>query len=158
MIFMADNISCMPDIFEAEPTDLLLRPVCEKNLRRALDRAFMYLEANRTQIFEICSRYKKRRIFYQDILYLESDRRYLTIYQREGQERIMMRMQDALEQLPDYFVRCHQSYAVNLRYVMEFSRQWIVLQTDMIKIPVSRSRYEDVKKRLSRIAGSMSVL
>ena len=44
----------------------------------------------------------------------------------------------------NHFVRCHNSYIVNLNYVVQYYRNMFVL-SDGISIPISRKYYEDVR-------------
>ena len=69
------------------------------------------------------------------------------IHRQRGVEQIMMKMSELLEHLPDNFVSCHQSYTVNLDYVLRFSKDRVEL-TDARIIPVSRSRYPKAKEQM----------
>lgn len=47
--------------------------------------------------------------------------------------------------LDNSFLRCHKSYAVNLKYAVDLLKYKIVM-SDGTKVPVSRNYYDNVKK------------
>ena len=71
-----------------------------------------------------------------------------TVYHRS--EKIIYTMRGSLRDVPlsveEGFVRTHQSYLVNLRYVKEISSGQAVLWDGKI-IPVSRANYREVKRQ-----------
>lgn len=42
-----------------------------------------------------------------------------------------------------YFIRCHRSYIVNLKYIKSITKDNVILESS-IKIPISRGRYKEV--------------
>lgn len=145
IIFIAESTEDVSDIFEAEPIYLLLKPIVSKKLYSAVDKAVAKLKEREKQELEL--RFKDRiiRIPYQDILYVESDRRYLIIYQTFGMDRVMMKMSEILEMLPGYFVRCHQSYTVNIHKIIKFHKNEIVMEGGKC-LAVSRRRFQETKR------------
>ena len=53
---------------------------------------------------------------------------------------------ECLAQMPDYFIRVHQSYAVNFHYIDSFQRKGIILYSGN-KIMVSRKYFEQARKK-----------
>ena len=47
--------------------------------------------------------------------------------------------------LPSYFIRCHRSYIINAKKVIEQKREEFVLENN-ITIPISRSYQKQVEK------------
>lgn len=79
------------------------------------------------------------------ICYIERDRRVSNLYCDGQTYSVNYKLTDLEEMLahPD-FVRCHNSYIVNLQYVSRLERKMIFLKNG-IEIPISRSRNEEVK-------------
>ncbi len=79
------------------------------------------------------------------VYYFESNARKITAYTNHGQTVFYNKL-DTLELLikKKGFIRCHQSYMVNDRYVSSISRECIVVNYN--KIPVSRKYYERMKQ------------
>lgn len=144
IIFIIENAEDVSDVFEAEPTYLLLKPFSMGKLYRAMDKAVGKLQEEEKQILRL---YFKERVIcipYQEILYVESDLRYLIIHRKNGTDRILMKMSEMMERLPKYFIRCHQSYVVNMHRIVKLERNGIVIE-DGSHIAVSRRRFQETK-------------
>jgi DNA-binding LytR/AlgR family response regulator len=92
--------------------------------------------------------YVFRKIFFNELLYLESDANYVTLHLK-SQKKVMVRstLNDFIAQLDlKTFIRIHRSYSVNIRLVDD------VFPTEVsvngIKIPVGKSYKDDLYKAL----------
>ena len=84
---------------------------------------------------------------YADILYIESDNEYVVFHTKE--EKIMSHQSlKALEKILDVtmFKRVHRSFIVNKKEVTALKGKELFMGE--IKIPISTSYYEQVKKEL----------
>ncbi len=81
-----------------------------------------------------------------EILYVESDGNYSTIYLVDGQKIVLTKkLKEVNELLPvDSFFRIHNSFIVNINKIKEFLKTdgYVVLQSNH-KIPVSRQKRSD---------------
>ncbi len=81
-----------------------------------------------------------------DILYVESDGNYSTIYLADGQKLVLTKkLKDVNDLLPpETFFRIHNSYIINLNKIKEFLKTdgYVVLESNH-KIPVSRQKKSD---------------
>ena len=81
-----------------------------------------------------------------EILYVESDGNYSTIFLTDGHKIVLTKkLKEVNEILPsDTFYRIHNSYIINLNKIKEFIKTdgYIVLETNH-KIPVSRQKKSD---------------
>ncbi len=86
-----------------------------------------------------------------DILYVESDGNYSTLYLLENKKIVLTKkLKEVSELLPsDYFFRIHNSYIINLNKIKEFIKTdgYVVLENNK-KIPVSRQRKSDFLGKL----------
>ena len=81
-----------------------------------------------------------------DIIYVESDGNYSTIYTNTGQKILVSKkIKDLNNLLPEkVFFRIHNSYIINLNKVKEFIKtEGYVLMSNEQKIPVARQRKLD---------------
>lgn len=97
---------------------------------------------------------KIERIFLHHVRYFVSDRRKIKavfdLFSKDSLE-FYMKMQDMEEQLQNSnFLRCHQSYLVNIQQILYWDNTTIVL-TGNEKIPVSRKYKEKVTKELEHM-------
>ena len=57
----------------------------------------------------------------KDVIYFESNKRLVNIiYKSKVKDTIYMKLNELEKMLPNYFVRCHQSYIVNLKRIDKF--------------------------------------
>ena len=148
IIFLIGKNTDITAIFDADPVYVLFAPTGEK-VYAAIEKAVKELSAEESRFLMISYNRKVSYIPYQDILFIESDRRYVTIHQENTASRALMKLDEILGLLPEHFVRCHQSYVVNAHKVAGFEKMKIEM-INGIDIPVSRSRYGEVAEMLGQ--------
>ena len=88
--------------------------------------------------------YVFRKIFFNDLLYLESDANYITLH-LASQKKVMVRstLNDFMEQIDQKtFIRIHRSYSVNINKVDDIFPTELSIQG--IKIPIGKSYREEL--------------
>lgn len=118
----------------------LLKPVSMERLRNELNRYVDEIEES-SQYMNITIRGSEQKIALDKILYFESDIRKIRIHSSEEIITFYGKLDELEELLKEQgFLRCHQSYLVNTKYIRSLKRNEIEL-TDG-KIPVSRKYWE----------------
>lgn len=95
--------------------------------------------------------YKMVRLRIGDIRYVEGMSEYLRIY-LEGQPKpviTLLSMKKLEERLPDYFMRIHRSYIINLKKIEEVNKTRVVLDKDT-SLPVGDLYKEQFAEYLSK--------
>ena len=89
----------------------------------------------------------KRLVPLEDILYIES-RSHQLWFERNGVQMYMYgQINDLQKQLADFsFIRPHQSFLVNLKYIEQI-RNYTIYMTNGMEIPVTKPRYGEVKEK-----------
>ena len=85
-----------------------------------------------------------------NILYLQSDKGYTTVFLEGGEKILVSKVLKTYEELlpPSLFVRCHQSYLVNSHYIKKYLKEGILELTTGERIPVAERRRELVQQWL----------
>ncbi len=144
------------DDFYREAYDLyavqyLLKPVQEAEVKKLLARVARSLMAGRQQKLSIQSRGRTESIPYVKVLYVSSREHTLSIFCTDG---AVLECKGKLGELAaqvcgDTFLRCHQSFIVNMNHVEN------LIGTDLIVggalVPVSRRYISEVKRRYQEI-------
>lgn len=95
-----------------------------------------------------------------DILFIENYKRGSSIYVHKDskdysfEDRITTKkkLQELYEELKDFgFEYAHNSYIVNLHYVIKFKSEGIIKLVDGLELNVSRSKMPNFRKELSRV-------
>ena len=90
------------------------------------------------------------RIPFEDISYFESSAKKVMLQPSKGEKRYCFaaKLDDIARQLPDYFLRCHQSYLINMHMVRSLDSQnhvfWLHSNEDIL---ISRRNYREAKER-----------
>lgn len=89
----------------------------------------------------------KRLVPLEDILYIES-RSHQLWFERNGAQMYMYgQINDLQKKLADFsFIRPHQSFLVNLKYIEQI-RNYTIYMTNGMEIPVTKPRYGEVKEK-----------
>jgi len=76
------------------------------------------------------------------ILYVKSSSNYSTFYLEDGKKIVTSKTLKYWENKIDsyFFLRCHNSYLINCKYVISFSLSKNNISLNEIKLPISRSR------------------
>lgn len=82
-----------------------------------------------------------------EILYIETSR-HKNIFHTEGKTYSIYRKMDEIEAAMEGlgFLRCHQSFLVNMRYIQKISSYVMTLTTGQ-ELSVPKARYREVKGR-----------
>ncbi len=102
---------------------------------------------NDTKYFVLENKKSSIKITYSDILYVMSDKRKAVFYQSNGKEDSVYRKLDEIEEMLDErFIRCHQSYLINVAYIRGIELDGF-LMIDNIFIPISQKKYWESKRK-----------
>lgn len=151
--------------YELDVVDYLLKPFRFERFLQAINKAGKLLEPQdkvsdipvnpTTQPTEntekdyvlVKSEFKVFRIFYSDILYIESMKEYVAFY-TEGQRLLSLNSLKKLEQeLPsDQFIRIHKSYIAPIHRITALEGNMVHIANK--KLPIGASYKEEVLKRV----------
>ena len=93
----------------------------------------------------MCRNHKQ--IFYLDeILYMESRAHRTMIHTYEVEEVCRDKISDIEQRMGDTFVRCHQSFLVNMKYIRRIENESFKLENGE-EISISKRRYVETKNR-----------
>ena len=135
---------------------LLIRKYSEEQMKEIFDEAFrIYLRSffsdeEKEEMYVVDTREGRQLIPYSHIYYFEARDKKIVIGCAVDEITCYDTIAGLEDGLPDYFVRCHRSYIINMNKVvkMVLSQGEIILEKD-ICIPVSRSYKAELKRRYS---------
>lgn len=94
------------------------------------------------------------RLRVDDIIYIETSRHKNVFYTQERAYSIYKKMDELEDELRGMgFVRIHQSFLINMRYIEKISSYVMVLTTGK-EISVPKSRYPEVKRQYTLFKGA----
>lgn len=155
IIFIAPLIEHAKNIFEVEPIYLLVKPIDMESLKKSLNIAIKSIEKDKPRLISLYKRGKVITINLRNVIYIESVKRQIIIHEFDNNTKVYYKLKDLETNLPNNFVRCHQSYIVNMDNIKLLDMNSFLLKTD-IKIPISQSRYSKTKETFKNYFNSQN--
>lgn len=146
IIFISSFLNYATDVYCAEHVWFLLKDQLDTRLPMALNKAMENLDP--AGVSHVAFKRGRERIAISaaSIICIESHQRKVLIYCNDRIEEAYASISELEKQLPaDKFVRCHNSYIVNLAMVEKYGSKELLLARD-ICIPVSRQYRDSIKE------------
>ena len=143
IVFLTASPDFAVESYDVQAAGYLLKPFEEDKLKNLLNHILKVDLKRRVVIKE---RRQYRYPYIDDILYMESDRHYVTIHIADGTEIVTAEKLKSLEEKMDEprFLHCHQSYLVNMDYIKDVKDDFILKDDTIIPIRV-RGRREMIE-------------
>ncbi|MCI5640933.1 MAG: LytTR family DNA-binding domain-containing protein [Lachnospiraceae bacterium] len=125
----------------------ILKPMDEERMSEELGRYIQqkYAHAN---CLHVTINSHREKILLDRVYYFEADVRKIHIHQKSEPQTFYAKMGDLEEMLQEHnFIRCHQSYLVNRKYIEKIYKGQLYLENEEV-LPVSRKYLESVKECL----------
>lgn len=147
IIFITSSPEFAIKSYKVDAFFYLLKPFDENELESLLNKTLESIEAEQSKGIIVKDKTGLRRIDFKNILYIESIKHTLNFHLFGGDVVICYAKMDAYKDnlaLENRFIRCHQSYIVNMDKITCITNQFFTL-TDKTLIPISRAIYANVK-------------
>lgn len=133
IIFLTATADFAVDSYEVEALGYLLKPQSFEKLSQVMDRATREMATN---TYQVKKHAKIIRVPYHEILYVESMNSKCIMHCRDGQSYVIYKRLTNIEhELNDArFLRCHQSYLVNMDYIHQVDTQFTLVTGDTVAI------------------------
>lgn len=155
IIFISGNVLYCQDIFGVHPTSFLLKPIQEDKLQAALELALSEIHlCGEQRVIALQAKNQIRKIPEADILYIESKLRKICFVTKTENIFVYGKLSEIIEPLSDRFLRCHNSYVVNLDAVEALEKNKLLLVDDRT-INVSQAYYKKVKEAFVNYLGGL---
>lgn len=135
------------DAFEVEAIDYICKPIDDKRLKKALERALKKAEASDDKYLLIKTMNWCKSIKISSIYYCEIINRKIYLHTQNSVIDYYCKIEDVEKQLDYRFVRSHRSYLVNLDYLIEYANGQITLENGAL-VPVSRLRHQELMEAM----------
>lgn len=152
IIFMADSSIYPEGIYDVNHIYFLLKPVSREALSKAAAVGIQRLESMKGECLYIHNKSGDFVIPQDEICSLEKEKRKILVRTVRGEAcSFYGKFEDIEEQLKKTFVRCHNSFIVNLYRVKNMGKDFFILWDDR-KIPISRTYIKQVRQQFTEYA------
>lgn len=147
------------DTFEVNPFRFMVKPVQKKEFEKVFTSA-----VNIATLEDVYFQYKYGKAFYkeavEDIIYFESNRRIINIITVHGKYKFYGKLNEVEERLSaakTTFLRIHQSYLVNYKYISRFSYNFVEMRNGA-RLSVSEEKQKLVSEKYFKELERINVL
>lgn len=158
LIYVSNYESYMAETFDYRPFQFLVKPINEVVFEKYFLKAYTEITKNE-QYFH----YKYKKIYYkvliQKIIYFESDKRVIFMKCEENLDTVrkfyekLDNIEKFMENSDMYFLRIHQSFLVNYKYIEEMFYDKIILLNGET-LYISEDRRKAISNQYCSIIGS----
>lgn len=148
LIYISSYDNYFIDLFEVEPFRFIKKPVDNHIFEEYFNKAYERILKD-----EVYFEYRFNKVTYKlpinSIIYFESSGRLINIKYKEGNGKFYGKLSNIEKQLKDGkipFLRIHQSYLVNYRYVCKISYSNVIL-FDGTVLQISEDRQKEIRER-----------
>ena len=133
-------------VYVMDKSHVLTKPVSQSSVVECVNRRMI----EDSHMISFRSKRKMLAVNAREVSHVESRKHNVLIYQDGIPHKFRMKMDECVAQMPDFFIRIHQSYAVNFYYIDSFQRGGVILQSGN-RILMSRKYYAQAKKRYEEL-------
>ncbi|MDO4260773.1 MAG: LytTR family DNA-binding domain-containing protein [Eubacteriales bacterium] len=145
-------VTAYPDFvfqgYEVHAFHYLLKPYREEKIKEVLRLAVEAAGARREQYYLVEQKSGSYRLPLGQVRYFRSERRKTEAHLAEETLEFYGKLSDLEAELPDYFVRSHNRYLVNLNYVTRLEGTFCICGGE--EIPVSRACRQELATAFAR--------
>lgn len=147
VIFISSSNEHYPEAYDVFAFNYILKPINQEKLNLILDQGLKDISTERRQQISFSYKAVNYRIYCRDILYIESkDKRICFHMINRSTHQCYAKLDEILKQLPeDSFIRCHQSFAVNIFHITEMSEKHF--RTGPAVISISKKYLKSTKDK-----------
>lgn len=151
IIFITVSPDYVFDGYTYQAFTYLLKPLDYERIRDEV-RRYMELKTKNSDCLHISINGKRERIFLNEVFYISAEGRKVLFHRRDEETAAYAKLSDLEETLRESgFIRCHQSFLINKKYVQSHSRTMITVAGE--DIPISRRYIESVREAMKTEEG-----
>lgn len=130
--------------------DFIPKPFNRERLKKAFDRYYnhSYRPVHSTKYLAIKKRQKLALVEVETISYIKGSGNHSMLFLKNGENHLHDKsLRELAKLLPPYFERLHKSYIVNIKMIKAITTQYEIILNNQLHLPISRSRYKQIKDR-----------
>lgn len=149
IVLITAHIWYSEDICPVDPDGFIVKPFKLEKIRKTLEHIYTKLDEEEPSSMQVrISKNQVVQVFLHNIAFIETIGRKQNFYNQDKQKLYSSceSMNEIEEKLPMYFIRCHHSFCINLKFTSDIQRYYASMKSGLI-IPVSLNKYKNAKQR-----------
>lgn len=149
VIYATGYIEYCTAVYQTEHVSFLVKPLKQDELDFALDRALENIEKRQRETLAISANGSVKIVPAAKIEFVESKLRKVHVHMGSEVLQTYATLTEVESRLPDYFVRCHKSFLVNMNLIAEIKATNVTMCSGSV-VPISQGRRKEVKGRFAK--------
>lgn len=138
IIYISSKTNYAMELFQNHPYDFLVKPIKDGDISAVLSK-LVQLDAWNQRFFTYTYKRNTKNIPMGEIVYFESEKRYVHIHDTQGQTYTYIgKLSTFADTLPNNFVAIAKSFIVNIQQVRECSTGTVTMKDDTV-LHISRA-------------------
>ncbi len=151
IIFITISSEHVFDGYTYQAFTYLLKPLEYPRIKEEVKR-YMALKNENQDCLHININGRSEKVFLNQVFYVSAQGRKVFFHRRDGELSAYAKLNDLEETLSECgFIRCHQSYLINTKFVQSYARMALTVAGE--EIPISRRYIESVRDRMKMEEG-----
>ncbi|WP_027623783.1 LytR/AlgR family response regulator transcription factor [Clostridium lundense] len=143
IIFVTGFMDYVFEGYNVRAFNYILKPLKKDKIIKVFREALDSLDMLKNQVYILNYKNETHKINFDDVIYFVSNRRIVKLVGKKAEHEFYAKLNDVEKELCDKgFVRCHQSYLINLSNIKSIE-QGYAITTLGDKLPISRNRYKE---------------
>lgn len=133
IVFLSATSKFAVDSYEVDASGYLVKPLNYEKVFAIMDKILL---SYKSQTYSIRKRSNVVHIPIDEILYIDSDNNKCTLHRKDGRCYTIYKKLDEIQEelLFSNFLRCHQSYLVNMDYIQRADKEFELVTGDIVSI------------------------
>jgi DNA-binding LytR/AlgR family response regulator len=143
--------------FELDVLDYLVKPFSFERFLKAVNKAKEYYERTRSAemahtpfnyfFIKVNGRFEK--IFYDDLICVESMQNYVTLHTNEGKRIAYLTLKSVESQLPgEIFIKIHKSSIINMNKIKSITGK--IIDLGLMQVTISQTMFDEVMNKIMK--------
>ncbi len=146
IIYISSKSSYAMQLFQVQPLGFLIKPLEMAEVEKILSKCLQLYEM-KNQKFECYSKGNRYKILYKEIIYFCSQNKKISIVTKENEVQFYGKLKEITTMLPHNFIMIHQSYIINLDYILEASYELVKMQGGIL-LNISQPYRKTVREQI----------
>lgn len=153
IVFLTASPDFAIESYDVAASGYLLKPINYERLKAVVDRITEHIDPN---TYQLRHRATVTRIAYRDILYIESSNSKCLIHTVSGSVHTSYKTLNTIEKELNApcFLRCHQSFLVNMDHVRQIDKEFLLSNGETI--PIRQRGVKPVRQAYMAYAAALS--
>lgn len=148
IVYISSKSSYAMQLFQIQPLGFLIKPLEANEVEKILLKSIRLYEM-KNQKFEYYSKGSTYKIPYKEIIYFCSQNKSISIFTKEKAIQFNGKLKEIALLMPHNFILIHQSYIINLDYMLEGSYELVKMQGGII-LNISQPYRKSVRNQIMK--------